>query len=799
MPTDASAGGRIGRYIIIGRLGAGGMGVVVEAFDPELDRRVAVKLINPRRARARGSQRLIREAQAMARLSHTNVVQVYDVGVDGDQVFVAMELVRGRTLSKWLAESERTWQETLEVFIQAGRGIAAAHAAGLVHRDLKPDNILIAQDGRTCVADFGLAIPYDDLDDDDATLRGGDPLLNTPLTATGAAVGTPVYMSPEQHAVADVDARSDQFSFCVALCEALYGERPFRGASIHEIARRATAGDYVVPTHLERAPARVWEVIRRGLAPEPDDRFSDFDALLAALGDEPRRPRWPWVAGIGVAVSGVVAAGAIALAGESCERGQDELSAVWGPAQHASVAAAYGATDIPATVGQRVTDTLDAYGQRWVDAHRSTCEAHHEGIVSQAQADRSRACLQRGRFGLERVVELVASGDEAVLRGAPMAAASLPLVTACADPLATEAPVPDDPEAADAVQTLRRQIVQAEVTHHAGALADAQAELANLESTVSETAYAPLSAELALVRGRLAMDRRDYPAAADHLRQALAISLEVGADLSAAEAAARKLFVDGVNTSGLERVLAEASVAEGLVDRVGAPPALSALFTNNLGAVHAMGGDAARAAEHFERALELADGSAAVYPVDLANYHLNLALVTEDPAARDGAFARAREVLVGALGEEHIRVVRHDLQRARYITDPTASLAVLAPACEEARARLPDDYFGCYACASDVAARLEALDRTGEAVAALEIAAACFDGDVAELDREYADVKRLMAQGHAALLRGDAEDALSRLGRAHESLQPHAEAPHIKAELAAIEGMQEEARAGLQD
>ena len=209
------------------------------------------------------------------------------------------------------------------------------------------------------------------------------------------------------------------------------------------------------------------------------------------------------MAGISVALTGLVAAGAIALAGEPCERAADELDAVWGAAQHETVATAYRSTEVPASVGRRVTDALDAYGQRWVDARRSSCEARDAGTVTRAQADRSEACLQRGRHGLARIVELVATENEEVLRGTPMAAASLPLISGCDDPLATEAPVPDDPEAGALVQTLRQRLVEAEVTHHAGALDEARAELVELEASVQDSGYAPLRGELALVRGRL--------------------------------------------------------------------------------------------------------------------------------------------------------------------------------------------------------------------------------------------------------------------------------------------------------
>src|SRR5262245_44538442 len=233
-------------YILIGKLGAGGMGVVYAAYDPKLDRKVAIKLLRPDRVDPdQGRARMMREAQAMARLAHPNVIGVHHVGIWKDQVFVVMEFVDGGTLRQWLAEKPRTATELLGVFLQAGRGLAAAHAAGLLHRDFKPDNVLLGKDGRARVIDFGIARALQAdrvagpsvagvlVSEEATTASSGFPSssspktpLEIPLTRPGTILGTPAYMAPEQRRGLEASARSDQYSFCVALYESLYGERP---------------------------------------------------------------------------------------------------------------------------------------------------------------------------------------------------------------------------------------------------------------------------------------------------------------------------------------------------------------------------------------------------------------------------------------------------------------------------------------------------------------------------------------------------------------------------------------------
>ncbi len=294
--ADLQTGARIGRYVVIERVGTGAMGVVYGAYDPELDRKIALKLLKPGQgAQETARARLLREAKAMGRLSHPNVVAVHDVGVFEEQIFIAMEFLSGGTIKSWLAEAPRTWREILAVFVAAGRGLVAAHAAGLVHRDFKPDNVLLDKDGRPRVVDFGIARQADGALEEsggfDLTVPlhapGGQDAALMTLTKTGAMVGTPAYMSPEQFMGERGDERGDQFSFCVALYEALYGERPFAGGDVLTLSVNVTQEqmrplpkDRGVPTWLRRT-------ILRGLKAERAARWPSMAAIITALEDDP--------------------------------------------------------------------------------------------------------------------------------------------------------------------------------------------------------------------------------------------------------------------------------------------------------------------------------------------------------------------------------------------------------------------------------------------------------------------------------------------------------------------------------
>jgi serine/threonine protein kinase len=278
---------QVGRYRIVAPLGRGGMGVVMQAHDPDLDRDLAIKLLRERADAPtgnRGRSLLMHEARSIARLSHPNVIQIYDVGVHRGRVYLAMELVRGRALHQWMRQGHPL-TEVLDVFVQAARGLAAAHHVGLVHRDFKPPNVLVGDDGRVRVLDFGLARAAADVELVEQPLGPGpgfNPASMLSAVSNGLA-GTPAYMSPEQFDSADPDTRSDQFAFCVSLHEALFGARPFVGETLWELRDAVTRSPLTLPASAEALPNELRALLHRGLAKHGGDRFSSMDAIIEIL------------------------------------------------------------------------------------------------------------------------------------------------------------------------------------------------------------------------------------------------------------------------------------------------------------------------------------------------------------------------------------------------------------------------------------------------------------------------------------------------------------------------------------
>ena len=376
---------RIGRFVIGRELGRGAMGTVFAAEDPELARPIAIKVLHD----ATAADRLRREARALARLDHPNVVRVYDVGVTGEHAFVAMELIAGENLRQWLQAAPRSLPEIIDVFLQAGRGLAAAHAAGIVHRDFKPDNVLVAP-GRVVVGDFGLSRLGGEL-----VTSTGTSSLDVPsedkLTVTGAVIGTPAYMAPEQ-ATGDATPASDQFAFCVAAWEALFGARPFSGTTLREMREQASAGRVLRPVGAT-VPRRIERALRRGLSARSEERFETMDALLAAIA--PRRRGWMIAASAAVVAIAALAWWQLSRPqADPCEREGTAIFADWTDAARDRVRTA---------LGEDRSAQITRYAEAWRDARTALCRAPSTTDPAEVEQRAARtACYERARVELAR-------------------------------------------------------------------------------------------------------------------------------------------------------------------------------------------------------------------------------------------------------------------------------------------------------------------------------------------------------------------------------------------------------------
>jgi len=423
---------QVGRFQVAKILGSGGMGVVYAAHDPQLGRKVALKLLQPLTSGDRARERLLREAQAMAQLQHPNVVGVYEAGVYGDQVYVVMEYVEHGTLGDWLRVRPRSWQEVVDMLLQAGEGLTAAHAAGLVHRDFKPANILMSA-GRARISDFGLARTTSTAAELERTAEDSSGmLLGAPLTRTGALLGTPAYMAPEQLRGEPASMASDQFAFGVVLYESLYGHRPFQGESLGALMLAIDEGKITRPERRVAVPAKLTAVIRRALARDPARRYPNMVTLLEALRVA-RRQRWG-VAGIAAGL-----AGAGTLAGmlfvystppvESEANGTaivcegDALAGVWDEPRRELLGWAVGEARDP-----RVFAGLDEYATRWQELHALRCA----GEVGEPRW--TETCLADRRTALGDLVQAIVDAPGPLRAGAPGAVSMLPALADCTAP-----------------------------------------------------------------------------------------------------------------------------------------------------------------------------------------------------------------------------------------------------------------------------------------------------------------------------------------------------------------------------
>jgi tetratricopeptide (TPR) repeat protein len=615
--APVTAGTHVGRYVVLRVLGAGAMGTVYAAHDPELDRRVALKVLRSELGTGPSAEafraRLVREARAMARLNHPEVVTVYDSGAWEDQLYIAMELVSGRTLRTWLAEERRPWRAVLDAFLHAGRGLAAAHAAGVVHRDFKLDNVLVGEDGRVRVTDFGLARASAEAPEPAAPGSVPLPERAASLTATapGALIGTPAYMAPEQLRGEPAEIRSDVFSYCLSLYEALYGERPFKGKSVKDLLNAIVEGPPrpprgVVPSWLERA-------VLRGLRAEPADRPASMDELLSALerGARRRGRTVALAAAFGaLAVAAVITARVTAPKPVLCPSAEPELAGVWDQDRRTAARAAFERSGLPfaAQAFSSTAASLDAYARDWAAMRLASCEATRvRGEQSEELLDLRAQCLAQRRRELSAVTDLLVQADGTVVTNAARTLDALGSLSACADAAALRSAVrlPADPAARKRIEDAARSVARAHALEGAGKMKEARDIALTTVAAARAEQYPPLLAEALYVQGNTQIDVGEERAGIASLEEATEAADAAHGDGLRARALSQMGYSLGTGQRRFEEAHRLLRLAAGAVDRAGGADGLRGFQLRREGSVLSSEGKLGEAVDVLRRALEL--------------------------------------------------------------------------------------------------------------------------------------------------------------------------------------------------
>jgi eukaryotic-like serine/threonine-protein kinase len=577
-------GSAVCRYLVLDLIGRGGSSDVYAAYDPDLARRLALKLLHTAMSSREARARLVREARALGKLSHPNVVQVYDVGEHEGDVFIAMELVVGEHLGAWLRRAPRpTWQEVLAAYLEAARGLSAAHEEGLVHRDVKPSNIVRAADGRVRVVDFGLVgshaadpLPSQapvEVEGTSLELSQGDTLpapsrapssSTMALTVEGTLMGTPRYMAPEQFEGARVGRAADQYSLCLALYEGLYGALPFEespGASPHErllaLLANKRKGPAAVPPLGSPVPTWIHRALVRGLAPRPEDRYASMVALVAALREDPAAPGRARRRKAGLVAGAAVVLGLAGFASYArhappnpCLHAEQQLAGVWDPDVAARLRSTFAQTgrSYAESTTTSVKARLDAYAGDWARMRGEVCEASQKVASSREILALRDACLDRRRRQLAVLVGVLSERpDPESLDRAVAAATGLPPVASCADTesLIARVRLPEDPRVRSQVVDLESRVDKLEALHATGRYKEGLEFGAPLIEEARAVGYAPLLGRGRYWLGRLRALTGDDEGAKAMLRDAAQSAAEGGDDVLVANAWARVLYVLG--------------------------------------------------------------------------------------------------------------------------------------------------------------------------------------------------------------------------------------------------------------
>ncbi len=819
---------RVGRFTLEQRLGAGGMGVVYLGRDPDLHREVAIKLVRPElltRAAGNARARMLREAQAMARLRHPNVVVVHEVGEHAGGIYLAMECVRGSTLRGWLAGASRTPREIVETLMQAGRGLAAAHAVGLVHRDFKPDNVLVGDDGRVCVTDFGLATMPADIavptESDVVESREANGIATTlSSVSNGGIAGTVAYMAPECFDAQPATTWSDQFSFCIALYEALWSEPPF-GDTLKDIATALVDHKVPVPPKGRGIPRRVRRAVLRGLSHDPRQRFPDMNALLGELSRAYSVRRSFVGLGLGAtAVAGVLAW--IAVQPMPCVGLDAGIRTAWSPEVADAIGERFAATGLPyATAAwERGRARIDGFVDDWSAQASEACaatEVHH--AQTPEMLDRRMACLDRRQRELAALLGVLAGADGTAVDRIDGAIAGLGAPQSCGDRdlLERRDPLPTDPieraevlaaidaiaaaKAARAAGQFDREKTEAEraltlAREHKPTRADAYSLLGDAEDELGDTAKAAEAFQQAIVAARAggaadlgaaawvdlvfartALDRLD---AADEAVVFADAEIQAAGDppyeraallrMQAELAQRRGKHVEAMGYAEASRALIEQTLAEDDPERAGA--------SMTIGRVHYAAGEYEPAIAAFERTVAgYTEILGADHPRTL-KARSNLAGVLVQVRRLDEALAEHTEILAARerlLGPDH-----HDLSANMIAIAAVHYFRKDIPAALEMQQRAIDllvrtrgpEHVETLDARENFASMLLKTDRLDEAVAIarelIEIRHRTHGDDAADVGETIEVLARALAmKGDLAGASAQAELAVAAIERAH--------------------------------
>jgi serine/threonine protein kinase/Tfp pilus assembly protein PilF len=587
---EIPVGTPLGRYVLLARAGSGSMGVVYAAYDPGLDRKVAIKLLRVDDSSEEATARLKREGQVLARLHHPNVITVHDIGSWQSRTFIAMEFVAGGTVRQWLRESPRTLSQVLRLYLSAGHGLAAAHAQGQVHRDFKPDNVLVDADGRVVVTDFGLA-----------TAPNVNPTLDT---REGSLLGTPAYMSPEQLRGEPASAQSDQFSFCVSAWEGICGERPFRGENVRALLEAITAGKLSAAS--SRVPSRARRALLRGLSSQPEARFPDMNALLRALSPSSRR-RWVLAAAVVGALS--LTALAVTLQRTSvCADSQERLMGAWDPLRRAQVHEAFLKTQAPFAEAsfEAAARELDAWASQFVTTRREACRATRvAGSQSEELLDLRMWCFDDRLKEVRALTEVYAHADAATVLEAHRALSQLTPLSECGDERALRAPErpPADAATRAHVSRLREALSEASALEAAAQYARASQKLLPITREAAAVGYRPLEAEGWVALAEVQNSLEDYKAAESSFARAVLTS-EAGGHLRAgARAWSGLAFLQRKTLAQLPAARESLAHAHALLERLSPDPLAEAAWLINAAGVDEAENKSDEAIAKYQQAL----------------------------------------------------------------------------------------------------------------------------------------------------------------------------------------------------